>query len=97
MSTTNSKQPRGGRPRFKTTAEQRAYLAECKKQKQAEAERRQKQANAEISNQIYLARQQREAAERKNNPFNIAVTAVGDMITEDLETARVGRIFNKKD
>lgn len=97
MATTNNKQPRGGRPRFKTSAEQRAYLAELDKQKRLEAERAQKIADAEMANKIYLARQQREEAERKNNPINIVITAVGDMIKEDLETARVGRIFNKKD
>lgn len=77
-------------------AEQRAYLQECERQKQFAEEKRQKQINAEMSNQIYLARLKREEAERKNNPINLFVTAVNEMVDEDLETARVGRIFNKK-
>lgn len=82
--------------RFKTTAEQRAYLQECERQKQLAEEKRLKQINAELSNQIYLARQKREEAERRNNPITLLVTAVNEMIDEDLETARVGRIFNNK-
>lgn len=85
-----------GKSLFKSQSEQRQYLRE-QQRKEEEAELlKARQLNAQLSNQLYLARLRREEAERRNNPLNVLVTATNQMIDEDLETIRIGRLLNKK-
>lgn len=82
--------------KFTCMHDQINYIKERKRQAEERKLMEQKRQNAILSNQIYLARLRREEAERRNNPLNVAITAISEIITEDLETVRVGRLFNKK-